>query len=752
MRKILRLTKVLWFLLVIMALDFSAVSQANTEKWQSVRDESLVIKEGNPLDFSKWVLPGPAGKYGRVIASKGKLRFEDASVTPNFTCASLAWSRSTGGFPNHNDADAYAIQLKRHGYNLVRFHFVETLLMSGRDHDFDFDPQQLDNWLYFLYALKREGIYWVMDGMTSPNGAFGGIYPHRYIKKYDLKTDIYLDAKAQEHWRELISRVFTIKNPYTKVRIIDDPALIGVVLVNEGGINYLANSSSNTSRKWPTVWQIPFNVWLQEKYKNTADLKKAWRTELNSGELLLQQNILLPKTLREHSLRMADFQQFIAHLEISTYVWMSDYIRSLGFKGLLTQYDNMALLGADVSRATLPWIDMHSYHDAEGAAFLPGAKLKQTSAISDMGSYLRDLAASRQKDKPFSVTEYGQPFWNRYRFEAGPMAAAMASLQDWDFICVHAHGVIDLSLKQDVPFKRAIQPYAIGIDPTARASETLATLMRLRGDIRPAPHEVNLDFTGASLYDGSGINEASDDLTALSWLTKVNKKVTPADDLLQSNQAIRIEPLKISSFFGVFNKIKFIQWEQLNKNIQKLQNLKIISNKNNTDLLQGVLHSETGEVTLDKKRLLFKINTNKTEAVSSALTNWHENINILSVKNMDVEGLVAISSLDNHGLNQSKRILIIRATDSQNTGMKFADKNRQELVVLGKMPPQIKMGKAELFLKLDVNKNYSLHSLHLNGDYNKPLNFVKNKNGLTIVLNDFYSKSDPTTFYVLEIN
>ena len=343
----MRLTKSLFFLLVIITLDLSTVTQANTEKWQSISDESLVVQEGSPLDFSQWVLPGPAGKYGRVIANKGKLRFEDASILPNFTCASLAWSRSTGGFPNHKDADAYAIQLKRHGYNLVRFHFVEALLMSGREHDFDFDPEQLDNWLYFLFALKREGIYWIMDGMTSPNGAIGGIYPHRYIKKYDLKTDIYLDGRAQEHWKELVRRIFTIKNPYTKIRIIDDPALMGVVLVNEGGINYLANSSSNTSRTWPKIWQTPFNAWLQEKYKNTTDLTIAWHGELNNDESFFQQSILLPKTLREQSQRMADFQRFIAQLEISTYRWMSAYISSLGFKGLLTQYDNMALLGAD---------------------------------------------------------------------------------------------------------------------------------------------------------------------------------------------------------------------------------------------------------------------------------------------------------------------------------------------------------------------------------------------------------------------
>ena len=69
-----------------------------------------------------------------------------------------------GGFPDHADADRYALQLARHGYNIARLTFLDASLMSGRDGDFDFDPQVLDRIHYLLAALKRNGISWIIDG------------------------------------------------------------------------------------------------------------------------------------------------------------------------------------------------------------------------------------------------------------------------------------------------------------------------------------------------------------------------------------------------------------------------------------------------------------------------------------------------------------------------------------------------------------------------------------------------------------
>ncbi len=83
---------------------------------------------------------------------------------------------------------------------------------------------------------------------------------------------------------------------------------------------------------------------------------------------------------------------------------------------------------------------MHAYHD-EAFSFSPGAEIKkQTSSLDDFARYARWLAAARTIGKPYSVTEYGQPFWNRYRFETGLVVPAMAGLQGWHFICQHAEG------------------------------------------------------------------------------------------------------------------------------------------------------------------------------------------------------------------------------------------------------------------------------------------------------------------------
>jgi hypothetical protein len=161
-----------------------------------------------------------------VIGANGSLAFAQApDRRARLNCASLAWSPATGGFPDHRTADLYAEQLRIHGYNLVRFHYVEATLMTDRKGDFDFDPEALDRFRYFLAALKRQGIYWVFDVLTSPNGAIGGVFPHRWVEKHDLKLEVYVDDGARRHWRRLAEALLGAVNPHTGTRPLDDPAL-----------------------------------------------------------------------------------------------------------------------------------------------------------------------------------------------------------------------------------------------------------------------------------------------------------------------------------------------------------------------------------------------------------------------------------------------------------------------------------------------------------------------------------------------
>ena len=127
--------------MIAFALGAAAAQAIAADEWLPVREISLEVQAGSPLDFSG-ILTNPAIDSGhRLIAGRGgRLVFADAPERPQrLLCASLAWSPASGGFPDHAEADRYAEQLARHGYNVARLHFVDANLMFGRKKDLDFD-------------------------------------------------------------------------------------------------------------------------------------------------------------------------------------------------------------------------------------------------------------------------------------------------------------------------------------------------------------------------------------------------------------------------------------------------------------------------------------------------------------------------------------------------------------------------------------------------------------------------------------
>lgn len=693
--------------------QFSAASVFGQETWVDVREESILVSPSSPLDFSRFNGAAPAGQHGRItIGKSGKFEIAGLEGDSRFHCASLALSPATGGFPKGKDAEAYARQLKSRGYNVARFHYVEATLMTKRDEDFSFDPVELDAWFNFLAMLKKHGIYWVMDGMSSENGALGAVYPHRWIKKHDFKRRIYFDASVQEHWKKLVADILVRKNPYTGKTTLEDEALLGVITVNEGGVNHLAAQQN----KWPAGLQEAFNGWLKERYRNDSALRSAWGGNLSPSESIDTGSVLLPEKLRERTARMRDLQRFITQLEVDNLRWMQGYLRELGYKGPVSGLDSWPSRQADLSRQPLSWIDMHGYHD-ESFGFSPGTRIEQTSSLDNSGRYLRWLAAARQKGKPFTVTEYGQPFWNRFRYEASVMAPAMASLQGWDFICLHGEGAVDLSLKQNVSRKKAIHPYGIGIDPVTIAGETLAALLMRRGDISPAKGKALINFS-SSEFAGEPVDIIEDDISSLGWLMKLDLDVS-RERKDGAGYNLQFEPGGVarSTVDRALKSIPMIQNSRIDSTIDAVRKSGVITAKNASSSRGGVFQSDNEQVTLDRANGIFRIVTPLTQAVSSNRPVASVlDLGTVQVMSSDSPGLISISSLDDLEIKSSRKLLIIFATDAQNTGMSFSDSYRRTLSSLGSMPPQIRGAQFDLSFTTTVNGKMSIRALALNGD------------------------------------
>lgn len=140
-----------------------------------------------------------------------------------------------GNIPDNATADKMAVQLRRHGYNCVRFHFLDIALMEGQLQDFEYRQDILDRFRYYMAALKQNGIYWIVDGLTSNGGALGGI-KDRWGTEGRLKLKTHLENAAFGHWLRFQVDIFGTVNPYTGLVPFEDPAMAVVVPFNENGL------------------------------------------------------------------------------------------------------------------------------------------------------------------------------------------------------------------------------------------------------------------------------------------------------------------------------------------------------------------------------------------------------------------------------------------------------------------------------------------------------------------------------------
>ncbi len=705
-------------------------------KWVAVRDTNLAIPEGSPLDFSNLSPLEPAGSRGRVVANpSGSLAFatEPGRRVP-FLCASLAWSPASGSFPDKATADLYAKQLRVHGYNIARFPFADATLMAGRERDFDVDPEQLDRLRYLLAALKREGIYWMVDGMTSQAGGLGGV-EDRWGDSKDLKLAVHVDDGARAHWRRLVETVFGSVNPYTGLAPLKDPALALVVLVNENGVEFasiLAEKSSG--RPYPERLRPAFNAWLSKTYGTTPNLRAAW-SDLGSSETLEAGTVQLPARRGDRGPRMRDLQRFFLSLEANTVAWMRDEMRALGYLGLVSAYNNWSTTETDLSRATLPVVTVNAYHD-EVLSLEPGTTIAQTSSLDDGAEYLRRMIGRRWIGRPFVVTEYDQLFWNRFRHEAGLLVPAYAALQGWDAICRHAAGPIDLSFEQSAPHKRAMLPFGISLDPVARAGETLAALLFRRGDVAPAPELVALPFgtTGDLIEDGQG--RLPDSITKIGLIAPFGlvarqgaatpPKATllaPRAHLTEHDFAARLASLRQTGFVGPDNP---------------------------SDEGTGRYRSLDGQIDLDARAKLLQVVTPRTVAASYVSIKDPLRLGPLTIETASGPALVAASSLDGQALAHAQRVLLIFATDAINTAMTFTGSGRRTVRDFGRMPVLIERQTTRLRIALGEPARWSARSLRLDGTPGEAMPLTAKDGSLAFELDNAAPRHGPTTFFLLE--
>lgn len=673
--------------LLMLSLLASASSTCASEVWQPIREQMLEVGRGSVLDFSGLFPTDPAGNGVIQASLNGHLQFSNELSPQRFLCASMVPSEPNGGMPDKDEADRWVEQLKRAGYNLVRLHFIDASLMTERKGDFDFDPVQLDRLQYLMARLKSAGIYWIVDGMTSDNGVLGNVRPNRWFNRYNLKERLFYDPSALDHWKRLVTTLWGRQNPYTGLAPLHDPAMLGMILVNEGGISFLATQAG----RYPAELQAKFGEWLESRYPDGAP----------QGEGSKARNTQVPEEIRGKDRRSRDFAAFIADRERALFREMEAHVRSRGFKGLVTAYDAFGFYHADVTRGEAAWIDMHSYQTGPSHFAEVGSRIEQSSIFDNVGRYGRELTNARQWGKPFTVTEYGQPFWNKWRHETTAWIPALAALQDWDAICQFAELPVLLEYAKYGPIRRrAMVPYGVGADPIARGGERLAALLFLRGDVAPSRVRVKLGLDPERLFtDGNAWGQVPENLSRLALVAASGLDISTNPAKPKGGQEI---------YFPLDTRprswLEKAENEALKRGVligkdpaEQLKSSGLLPRSNRTDMSAGLFETDTGQMVFDARKKRLSIATERTVVFtqrSGSARGGGVELTALSSP-----ATVAVGAVDDQVLGRSRRMLVWVLTDAMNTGMEFVDEERTTLKALGRFPPRIRAVTGQLAIR-----------------------------------------------------
>jgi len=736
---------------ILLAMAPLAASAADT--WLPVVDVNLMVDQGSILDFSG-IFPRTAITDYLAVNAAGQIAPSKSPNTPKrFLMASLGFSGATGGMPDHATVDKYVTQLQRHGYNMARLDFEEDSLMANRLKDLDFDPIVLDRVQYLLASLKNAGIYYVLNGLSSENAAFGNI-PDRWVNHKQAKVRAYYDPVMQDHWRQMMTKMFGTVNPYTQMSTFADPAFAGLILVNESGLPYINRLGP------PDVLRPAYSAWLKSKYLTTAALAKAWGSKLLTGETLEANSVGFVRNESGVNIRMADQQAFFVSLETSTGAWMSNFVRAAGYKGMITSYNNWLAPAEHYTRNQFAWVDMHNYFSEPTNFVSPGSVMKQDSLLSGGAQYIAELALSRQWGKAFTVSEYGQVFWNKYRRESGLAVPSYAAFQDWGMIAQHA-GALILSYSEPGGRKDTIYPYMVGPDPIARATETLAALLYRRGDVATAKRRIGVSIDNNYVFtNSSSFGAISPDLRRLALVTGigldwqgklektlVNGKLVYDSTMQPGNNNLRVGGVPAPALLtSLLSSTGVWEDDQFNNRVTALRsnNLLVPDSRNNT--VAGLYLTDTGQISLDGQRKRLTVITPLTEGVVFS-TPEAMTLGALRLEQASGPALVAVSSLDGAPLNSSKRMLVVLASDARNTGMTFSDTAETTLKSFGTKPVVMSTRTVTLHLT-NVNANLlKVYSDTLRGQRGDAIPVVQEVGGISFTLDTSKLSHGPTTYF-----
>ncbi len=629
-----------------------------------------LLPTSSNIDLSN-TLQKPAGGRGFLTTgTDGKFHWADGTRA-RFWGINVASTRLN--IPR-KEIEEVVRNFAKSGLNLVRLEAIDNrncLLGSPTGADSrHFDPQYLDKLDYWMFTLRKYGIYYYLDLLDfrtfrPGDGVLNAEQLDRAARPYAI-----FDRRLIELQKEYATQLLTHFNPYSQMRVIEDPAFALVEICNEHGFFLYPDKFDNMIEPYRTNLQAMFGQWLNDTYATRDALKAAWGVWWGSMALKPDEDpttgtvrfapLLPPKQPTDKMevvrapARIRDTTRFLITAQQNYFTEMRNHLRSIGVRIPITaSVSNDVLPDLFSVASTCDFVAGNWYGEVErfdgrtpGMRYYTNRNPLREDGMVALGPF---TAALRWQKKPVVIREYATSPPNRWRGTTVPEMLAYASLQDYDAVLLFAYQTNRAPNGMEAD---ALNDYAFQSDPVVWGLHAMAGQAFLQRAIKPAKVSVTITLPEDVLFNSA---THPGNLYQVAWSHAVKSVFAPA--------------LNIMNYLSPLNREKEAQ--QLKEFLVKKQKDKLPVRP--SAVSDGIWVSDTGEIRRISPMGRIEVKTPRLRIIAGDLTpgkvyDLGDGIRFGTSTQL---ATLFIYALDGKPIAQSKRIWVKMVSRAENTGQQL---------------------------------------------------------------------------------
>lgn len=655
------------------------------DKWRAIDWTPMRIVKGSALDFSE-SLSAPAGLSGDVLVKDGNFVFKDASGKPvRFYGTSVTHELP---FLEKERCDQLVDYLAASGYNLVRLHnynFPKGISLIKEPGSTEFDPLRLDQFDYLLYALKQKGIYY-----TFPLNPWGAFKPGDAADVEEFATRGFrfeaggllpISNQLKDWFKKYSANLLHHVNPYTGLKIKDDPALVSLEITNENAL---------------------FAV-MQHHSEFVGIFRRLYREELRQ------------KLQREPTDEEVEkgLPAFVVRLQEDFYQWAKTYLKSIGLEKPLTDANHRSEYAYVGPRSKMDYVDIHGYWDLYKTA--PGVKISdpgdppyrvkaKNPNTQNWAPVPAQLAAARIFGLPFASGEFSSNYPTPYWCYTGPGEAVLAGLQGWSSIIRYAQMPFPARAFQASPIVRVES----GGSPLVMFSERIAALLYRENEIQPLATKIPLILTPefiASTLDLKGGTSAPTGYIKMAFDYQLGTILLDGTGAPDGTESLKgTESTNGTENLDAYPCLVAPPGMTIPDRLKKHKIFTATSDVG--EKVKAYLSTRPASPpspwTVDPQTGYARILTPRSETFLMPEGLDHAEGHHVSLTGNDGISVCFAGSIDGAPLPESKRLLVLYLTDVKNTGTEIAHDDEGGMTVekYGKLPLLIRQGRVNFSVKI----------------------------------------------------